>query len=138
MRGLNHLNLVVQDVDASAGFYESVFGMEPQHREGGFVFLACGETDLALVQGRPNVHRRFHFGFRLDTKDEVDAWLREVRRHGAPVTHGPQDYGEYYTFTVRDPDGYGVEIYYEAGPRGRVGAVGETEEDASSKRAPGQ
>lgn len=120
---LNHLSLVVSDVERSASFYQSVFGMDRQWREGGFVFLSCGEADIALVQGKPLIHRRFHFGFRLETREEVDAWLAEVKKHETPVTHGPEDYGDYYTFSCRDPDGYAVEIYFEEAPRGRAGDV---------------
>lgn len=123
MNALNHVNLVVTDVERSAKFYEALFRMQRQWQEGRFVFLACGETDLALVEGRPLIHRRFHIGFRVDTRDEVDAWLDEVRRHDAPITHGPKDYGDYYTFSLRDPDGYTLEIYHEPGPRGRAGDV---------------
>lgn len=123
MHALNHVNLVVSDVERSAEFYESLFGMERQWKEGNFVFLACGDTDLALAEGRPLIHRRFHLGFRVGSRAEVDAWLDEVRRHDAPVTHGPEDYGGYYTFSCRDPDGYALEIYYEEAPRGRAGDV---------------
>lgn len=123
MRALNHVNLVTSDPEASARFYQELFGMERQWEEGEFVFLACGETDLALTKGRPQVHRRFHIGFRVDSRDEVDQWLAAVRAFEAEVSHGPSDYGDYYTFTCRDPDGYGVEIYYEVGDRGRAGDV---------------
>jgi catechol 2,3-dioxygenase-like lactoylglutathione lyase family enzyme len=124
MRTLNHLSLVVSDTERSASFYQGLFGMERQWKEGDFVFLSCGESDLALVKGKPLIHRRFHFGFRVDTRDEVDAWLGEVKKHEAEVTHGPEDYGDYYTFSCRDPDGYAVEIYFEeADARGRTGDV---------------
>ncbi len=130
MRNLNHLSLVVSDVERSAGFYQSLFGMERHWKEGDFVFLSCGDADLALVRGKPLIHRRFHFGFRVDTREEVDAWLLEVRAHEASVTHGPEDYGDYYTFSFRDPDGYAVEIYYEEAPRGRAGDVTATERES--------
>jgi catechol 2,3-dioxygenase-like lactoylglutathione lyase family enzyme len=123
MRAMNHLSLVVSDVERSATFYQSLFGMERNHQEGDFVFMACGESDVALVQGKPLIHRRFHFGFRVGTRQEVDQWLDAVVTHGAPVTHGPQDYGDYYTFSCRDPDGYAVEIYFEQGQRGRAGDI---------------
>jgi len=127
MGSLNHLSLVVSDVERSAKFYQALFGMVQQWQEGEFVFLACGDADLALVKGKPLIHRRFHFGFRVDTRAEVDAWLKEVGRHDAPITHGPQDYGDYYTFTCRDPDGYAVEVYYEGPLRGRAGDVTRSE-----------
>ena len=125
MQALNHLSLVVSDVEAAATFYQSLFGMERQWNEGDFVFLSCGQSDVALVKGKPLIHRRFHFGFRLGSREEVDAWLKRVEEHDAPVTHGPNDYGDYYTFSCRDPDGYSIEIYYEAFPRGRAGDVTE-------------
>lgn len=121
MRALNHVNLVVSDVERAARFYEDLFGMERQWREGEFIFLHCGETDIGLVAGEPVLHKRFHLGFRLASRAEVDSWLTRVREHGAPITHGPREYGSYYTFTCRDPDGYGLEIYYEDEPRGRTG-----------------
>jgi catechol 2,3-dioxygenase-like lactoylglutathione lyase family enzyme len=123
MPSLNHVNLVVANVERAAEFYEGLFGMERQHQQGAFVFLACGQTDLALVAGRPLIHRRFHLGFRVDSREEVDRWLERVRAHGAPITHGPTEYDRYYTFSCRDPDGYSLEIYHEPGPRGRAGDV---------------
>ena len=53
MRAMNHLTLVVSDPERSAQFYEGLFGMEHSWREGDFVFLSCGDSDVALVKGRP-------------------------------------------------------------------------------------
>lgn len=100
MRTLSHLSLVVSDVERSAAFYQSLFGMQRQWREGGRVPL------LRRIESR------------------AGAWLAEVKKQDAVVTHGPEDYGGYYTFSWRDPDGYAVEIYFEeAEARGRVGDV---------------
>ena len=123
MRALNHVNLVVSDVDEAARYYQDTFGMELSYREGDFVFLSCGESDLALVKGLPLIHRRFHFGFRVTTREEVDAWLARLRERGEEIAHGPHDYGGYYTFSTLDPDGYAIEIYFEDGLRGRAGDV---------------
>jgi catechol 2,3-dioxygenase-like lactoylglutathione lyase family enzyme len=128
MQALNHLSLVVADVDRAAAFYEQLFGLTRQSEGDGFVFLGCGDTDLALVEGKPLIHRRFHFGFRVATREEVDAWLERVRAHDAVVTVGPDDYGGYYTFSCRDPDGYAVEVYWEQLPRGLSGDVTRKEE----------
>ena len=124
MRALNHVNLVASDPEASAVFYESVFGMERSWKEGEFVFLTCGDTDLALARGEPNAHRRFHIGFRVDSREEVEAWHSKIVEANIEVSHGPADYDDYLTFTCRDPDGYGIEIYYESGARGRAGDIG--------------
>jgi catechol 2,3-dioxygenase-like lactoylglutathione lyase family enzyme len=121
MHALNHVNLVVENVEKSAAFYESLFGLTRLWKEGDFIFLQCGNTDLGLVQGNPIMHPRFHVGFRVASRDEVTQWLARVTDAGAPVTYGPKDYGAYYTFTCRDPSGYGVEVYFEGEPRGRAG-----------------
>jgi catechol-2,3-dioxygenase len=123
MRSLNHLSLVVGDLENSTEFYERVFGMERLAREDGFAFLSCGEADVVLVKGQPLIHRRFHFGFRLDSRSEVDAWVDRIKSYDATITDGPHDYGNYYTFSCRDPDGYAIEIYFEQAPRGRTGDV---------------
>lgn len=119
MRAFNHLNLVVSDVERAAEFYESVFGMEREWQIGDFIFLRCGDADLALVGGKPEFHRKFHFGFRLRSRQEVDRWLEHVKGLSVPVVHGPKDYGEYYTFSCQDPDGYSIEIYHETSVGGR-------------------
>lgn len=123
MRALNHVNLVVTDIEVSARFYERVFGFETQWREGSFIFMRCGDTDFALSEGRPTFHRRFHIGFRLDSRDEVDSWHSHLDKQGVPIVHGVQDYGDYYTFSCADPDGHAIEIYHEPGERGRAGDV---------------
>ncbi len=121
MRALNHVNLVVSDVERSAAFYERAFGMERQWKEGDFIFMTCGDSDLGLVTGRPISHRRFHIGFRVDERKAVDEWRLHLGRQGVDVEGDVRDYGDYYTFSCRDPDGYGIEIYYEQEPRGRTG-----------------
>lgn len=121
MRALNHVNLVVSDVERSAGFYQRVFGLERQWKEGDFVFMTCGDTDLGLVGGRPASHRRFHIGFRVAGRPDVDDWREHLERQGVELEGETRDYGGYYTLTCRDPDGYGIEIYFEPGLRGRVG-----------------
>ena len=121
MQALNHVNLVVSDPERSATFYERAFGMERLWKEGDFVFLLCGDTDLALVGGTPTVHRRFHIGFRVETRSDVDAWRAHLERLGVGIDGPTRDHGAYYTFTCRDPDGYGIEVYWEEMPRGRSG-----------------
>lgn len=121
MRALNHVNLVVSDVERSASFYERIFGLERQWKEGDFVFLSCGQSDLGLVAGKPLSHRRFHIGFRLDERQELLDWHARLAETGVELDSDPRDYGDYYTFTCRDPDGYGIEIYVQTTGGGRIG-----------------
>ena len=132
MEAVSHLHLTVTDVDRSAAFYERHLGLQRQWREGDMVFLRCGAFDLALAQGRPSPDRRFHFGFRLGSKEEVERWRSKLAGAGIAPSFGPRDYGGYLTFTVEDPDGYGIEIYFEDEPVGRFGTLPQDEAAAAA------
>ena len=56
-----------------------------------------------------------------DNRDEVLQWHSKLVRAGVEIDTDIADHGAYYTFTCRDPDGHGVEIYFEEEPRGRAG-----------------
>ena len=127
MSAVSHLHLVVSDTERAAGFYERHLGLERLWREGDMVFMRCGAFDLALAAGRPVADREFHFGFRLGSKDEVHRWHEKLAADGIEPSFGPRDYGGYLTFTVRDPDGHGIEIYFEEEPVGRFGMLPQDE-----------
>ena len=86
-QGLTHIHLVVRDLERSLGFYQRVFGMEEQFREGRcMVFLKTpgrddlitlnedpSEAHLAGVNGGVN-----HFGFRMKDFSDVDLAIAEI------------------------------------------------------------
>lgn len=128
MSSVSHLHLPVEDVERSACFYERHFGLQRIWREGDMIFLRCGSFDLALAQKdavRPDAS--LHFGFRLPTKEDVQRWHDHLRDGGVVMSFGPRDYGSYLTFSVRDPDGYAIEVYYEEEPVGRFGLLPQDE-----------
>ena len=112
---LNHLHLHVRNVDRSKRFYESYFGFRERVRHGNILFLRnASGFDLALVPDRTPLSfpEWFHFGFRLGS-------ARAVRMlHGHMSSKGGQaqdieEYPGYMTFRCADPDGYGIEVYWE-------------------------
>jgi catechol 2,3-dioxygenase-like lactoylglutathione lyase family enzyme len=112
---LNHLHLHVRNVDRSTRFYESYFGFRERVRHGNILFLRnASGFDLALVPDRTPLSfpEWFHFGFRLGS-------ARAVRMlHGHMISKGGQvqdieEYPGYMTFRCADPDGYGIEVYWE-------------------------
>lgn len=68
------LALRVSDLEASVGFYRSLFGVEPAKRRPGYANFAIAEPPLKLVliegeAGQPTVLD--HLGVEVETADEV-------------------------------------------------------------------
>lgn len=114
---LNHLGLVVRDVERSAAFYREAFGAVETLRDGDFLLMDVGGCDLALLKGEfvlPSGMDEFHFGFRMGSRDEVVEWHeRLVSKMGLPVAEELDEDGSYASFSVSDPDGYRVQLYFE-------------------------
>lgn len=112
---LNHLALTVADTERSRRFYQGVLGFECSVREedDGLLLTAPDGFVLGFLEGEPPEQReRVHFGFGLESADEV----REMRRHllGSGV-HEVEwwELPEFVSTKVEDPDGYIVEIFWE-------------------------
>jgi catechol-2,3-dioxygenase len=112
---LNHLHLHVRNVDRSKRFYESYFGFRERVRHGDILFLRnTSGFDLALVPDRTPLSfpQWFHFGFRLGSACTVRTLHGHMSSEGAQV-QDIKEYPGYLTFRCTDPDGYGIEVYWE-------------------------
>ena len=116
--GLTHLALAVRDVERSLRFYQQVFGVEAYFREEGRIHVktpGCHDV-ITFDQHAPSPGTGSgiaHFGFRLQSPDDIDEAVREVERAGGTILkRGEFSPGFPYAF-VADPDGYEVEIWYE-------------------------
>jgi catechol 2,3-dioxygenase-like lactoylglutathione lyase family enzyme len=69
-RTLNHVSLIVSDLDRSVAFYQRLFGLEVKSRQTGGVNLAVGDSFLGIYQagagGTPQIN---HFCFGLPSFD---------------------------------------------------------------------
>ncbi len=53
------------------------------------------------------------FTLSAETKEEVDAWAKEVAAAGGTVVSQPEEFGEgYYGFVFADPDGHRFNVFY--------------------------
>jgi catechol 2,3-dioxygenase-like lactoylglutathione lyase family enzyme len=52
-RSLNHVSLIVSDVERSVSFYQGVFGMPVRSRQASGVNLAAGDAFVGIYQGPP-------------------------------------------------------------------------------------
>ena len=131
--GVDHLDLVVSDLEASLAFYREL--LEPLGytrlseiegergervlyigREGGMGSVSLRERQSHAVEKYDRYdlgihHLAFGAGSR-DVVDERAAWLRE---RGAEIESGPEEYeytAGYYAVFFYDPDGLKLEILH--------------------------
>ncbi len=112
---LNHVALTVADRERSAAFYGEHFGLiDRVHDDEHLLILGSADGSLlALSEGEPvagALPSTNHFGFRLESGDEVRAARRTLRAAGVSETEW-QDDGRFVRVQVADPDGYRVELY---------------------------
>jgi catechol 2,3-dioxygenase-like lactoylglutathione lyase family enzyme len=136
VRGVDHIDLAVSDLDRSLAFYLSMLGPLGLAVEGRFltyrgteevVYLGFGckhvqggqpETRLGLRRADGGEHRYFgvgieHLAFTVDNRSEVDEAYERCLEMGARIHFPPgeeSDLPGYYAFFVFDPDGIRIEV----------------------------
>lgn len=118
-RLIDHIQLVVRDLDASRRFYEAVFrvlNIPISGTEHGFFWadeFVVSSADSDAAQGKTT--GRCHFAFQAKDKAMVDAFYK------AGIENGGKDNGApgvrpyhpgYYAAFVLDPDGNNIEAVY--------------------------
>jgi catechol 2,3-dioxygenase-like lactoylglutathione lyase family enzyme len=116
--GLTHIALSAADPKRSAAFYSAVLRSRTVHHDAGFVRIETpGARDVTMFEhsfkGIGRLGGMAHFGFQLQSPDEIVAAIDAVKAAGGEVVdHGELVPGEPYLF-ARDLDGYMFEIWYE-------------------------
>ena len=105
-----HLNLDVTDLARSTEFYETAFALDVERGETQTT-LRWPSFLLVLTPGAPRTSENFHFGFRLESKAEVDAAFAKLRARNVPILAEPEARGQTYVGRITDPDDYVVEIF---------------------------
>lgn len=109
-QGLNHVQLVVADLERSARFYMEAFGFQELYREPGRVFLNTpGRPDVVtLAEGdRPRVD---HIGFLGADRRGLEAAVAAAERAGGRVVERHQMEGGSPTAFIEDPDGHRIQL----------------------------
>ena len=119
---VGHIHLKVSDLDRAVAFYRDVLGFEVQQRDREAAFLSAGgyhhHVALNTWESRggppppPGTTGLFHVAFRYPDRQALARALARLVEHGVRLT-GASDHGVSEALYLRDPDGNGVELYYD-------------------------
>lgn len=120
---IGHVHLKVSDLERAVAFYRDVLGFEVQQHYGTqAAFLSAGgyhhHVGLNTWESRdgspppPGATGLYHFAILLPTRKELANLLKRLLEARWPLD-GASDHGVSQAIYLRDPDGNGVEIYWD-------------------------
>jgi catechol 2,3-dioxygenase len=120
---IGHVHLKVADLDRALSFYRDVLGFELTQRYGrGAAFLSAGGYHHHIgmntweseggVPPPPGTTGLYHLAILYPTRAELADALRRVIAADIPL-EGAADHGVSEALYLRDPDGNGVELYWD-------------------------
>jgi catechol 2,3-dioxygenase len=120
---IGHVHLKVADLDRAIGFYSGVLGFELTQRMGSAAaFLSAGgyHHHIGLntweSQGgappAPGTTGLYHLAIRYPDRPALGEALRRLHEAAIPLD-GASDHGVSEALYLRDPDGNGVELYWD-------------------------
>ena len=130
INGLNHLGIVVEDINVARQFFEGVLGFEVFLDRGELLFYLVGDDVLAVktpkmavakpehggeesrVGTRSGWQTLDHYGFFAPTPADVDVMHDHLRQHNIEILKGPYDRSDGRSVYFRDPCGNVGEYLY--------------------------
>jgi catechol 2,3-dioxygenase len=120
---IGHVHLKVSDLNRALAFYEGVLGFELVQRMGdAAAFLSAGgyhhhiglNTWESLGAGAPppGTTGLYHFAVRYPDRSTLGDALRRLEQARIPLD-GASDHGVSEALYLRDPDGNGLELYWD-------------------------
>lgn len=120
---IGHVHLKVSDLDKALGFYHELLGFEIKQRFGDHVaFIAAGDYHHHIglntwnSKGEPKAPKKgvglFHTAILYPTRKDLATILLRLMEENYPLT-GAADHGVSEAIYLDDPDGNGVELYWD-------------------------
>src|SRR5262249_49812601 len=118
--GMGPVHLTVADLERSLDYYRTAIGLDvlPGAATGATATLGAGERELLALVEEPNAAPShgytglFHFALLLPERTDLARWLAHAARDRVPMT-GMSDHYVSEALYLRDPDGHGIEIYWD-------------------------
>ena len=123
---IGHVHLRVADLDRAIGFYRDVLGfnLTADGRQVGIhaAFLAAGDYQHHIglnswesaggTPPPPGHTGLYHVALLYPNRRQLADAVQRLFDHGHPVDHGT-DHGATVSVYLEDPDGNGIELYYD-------------------------
>jgi catechol 2,3-dioxygenase len=120
---IGHVHLKVADLDRALAFYQGVLGFELVQKYGAqAAFVSAGgyhhHIGLNTWESRggtpppPGTTGLYHLAVLYPERKDLAVVLRRLLEHGVPLT-GASDHGVSEALYLNDPDGNGVELYWD-------------------------
>jgi catechol 2,3-dioxygenase len=115
---IDSVTLTVHDLERVADFYRDVLGLAVHARDGGTATLGAGRPllhlrrDAAARRHAPGDAGLFHTAFLLPSRADLGAFLRRHADRGQTLD-GAADHGVSEALYLADPEGNGIEVYWD-------------------------
>jgi catechol 2,3-dioxygenase len=119
---IGHVHLKVADIDRSLAFYRDLLGFEIKARMPGAAFIAAGDYHHHIGLNTwesaggspppPGTTGLYHTAIRYPTRALLAEALQRLIDANYPLT-GASDHGVSEALYLDDPDGNGVELYWD-------------------------
>jgi catechol 2,3-dioxygenase len=122
------VHLTVAELDRSIAYYRQEIGLEVLAREDPRVSLGAGERELLVLVEHPGARPAvgftglYHFALLLPERADLARWLAHAARDRVRLT-GLSDHFVSEAIYLTDPDGHGIEIYWDRPREGWEGQV---------------
>jgi catechol 2,3-dioxygenase len=127
---LGAVHLTVGELARSVEYYRRVVGLEVLRREDGEAVLGAGQRELVALAETPGARPSFghtglyHLALLLPERVDLARWLAHAARSRIPLV-GLSDHFVSEAIYLSDPDGHGIEIYWDRPREVWEGKVGE-------------
>jgi catechol 2,3-dioxygenase len=124
------VHLTVADLARSLDYYGSTIGLSVLEQGAGEASLGAGARELLHLVEEPGAGASdgytglYHFALLVPQRVDLAAWLAHAARDRVGMT-GMSDHFVSEALYLRDPDGHGIEIYWDRPRAGWEGQVGE-------------
>jgi len=117
---VSDLTLKVQDLKRSKQFYEKIMGFTVlSEEESKVIFTVNGENPILTIYTfslmknlQPRRTGLYHFAVLLPERKDLAKFIRNIIVCDYPL-HGASDHGVSEALYLSDPDGNGIEVYYD-------------------------
>jgi catechol 2,3-dioxygenase len=115
---LGAVHLTVSDLERSLEYYSRSIGLQLLGRDDRAASVGVGKTELLVLVEEPGARPAagytglYHFALLVPERSELAGWLAHAARDRVPLV-GLSDHFVSEALYLSDPDGHGIEIYWD-------------------------